>query len=337
MMLNKPASKSIALTDATWLEVTSEKVNKLKELTTFEGTFHQLNFTDEGLLGHYKVTLDDSILFLKIINLAASKTQMLAEEIVKHLFKTGTNTVRLLQNFPKINYTHNVMILGYPFIYGTYVEPQLENIGLVGSELGKMHLGLKKFNDTLTIEENSNRHLEFCISNIPKLLFQLKEANIDASAIKDTLCNLIKQELMSAAQPIHGDLNYGNILVSDDNQKIIFIDFEEATRSYFNPMVDVAMAIERFIKTRKCNQDDLLFEFKKNYINVTGEWFRTSSQLSNILRGLSARALLLLASINKEETNDWHIEERSKFLQLHQNAIINSDQLSIWSSTKDAI
>lgn len=335
-MLNKPASKSIALTDATWLEVTSNKANKLRELTKLEGTFHQLNFTDEGLVGHYKVNSDDGVLFIKIINLAARKTQILAEEISKHLFKTGTNTVSLLQDFPKVNYMHNIMILGYPFIYGTYVEPKLENISLVSSELGKMHLGLKKFNDTSTIEQNSNRHLEFCFSNAPKLLLQLKESNIDASAIKETIYSLMKQELMSTAQPIHGDLNYGNILVSDDDKKIIFIDFEEATRSYFNPMVDVAMVIERFIKTYKCNQDNLLVEFKKSYINVTGEWFKTSSQLSNILRSLSARALLLLASVNKDETNDWHNEERSKFLRLHQNAIINSAQLSILSNTKGA-
>ena len=136
---------------------------------------------------------------------------------------------------------------------------------------------------------------------------------------------------MRSPQVIHGDLNYGNVLTrDDDHEKIIFIDFEEASRSYFSPMIDVAMVIERFIVPSQNTPNTLLYEFKKNYTAVTGNWFENSDQLAGLLRSLSARALLLLESVADDEK--WRAEERFKFLTLHQNAIDNFRQLSSWST-----
>ena len=73
----------------------------------------------------------------------------------------------------------------------------------------------------------------------------------------------MRKSFMRSPQVIHGDLNYGNVLSCHGNDgKIIFIDFEEASRSYFNPMIDVAMIIERFIIPSQNSPNKLLDEFR---------------------------------------------------------------------------
>ena len=118
----------------------------------------------------------------------------------------------------------------------------------------------------------------------------------------------MRKSFMCSPQVIHGDLNYGNVLSHHDDGRVTFIDFEEASRSYFNPMIDVAMIIERFIIPSQNSHDNLLGAFKKNYTAITGKWFENSDQLAGLLRSLSARALLLLATEAIEE--EWRNAER---------------------------
>ena len=336
-MLNKPAEYSMDLNEARWLEVASDKANKLSHISKINGVFCQLKKNNEELFGHYKVTSGDDVLFIKIIALQSPSTHMMAERIAKHLVKSGIKTICSLPKFPIINNEYNLIILGYPFISCCYLKPDPETMGSVGTELGKLHLSLSQFTDSIAVKKNSKRHLEFCLSNKKKLYSELDNKQINAAKIRETIETIMVKEFISSPQLIHGDLNYGNILVSNPSKEVTFIDFEEATRSFFCPMVDVAMTIERFIRTQKIRQDDLFAEFKKNYINMTGDWFKTPAHLPNILRSLSARALLLLASMTPENSGDWSIKERSKFLKLHQDAIENSYQLSKWSSFEDTV
>ncbi len=336
-MLNKPAEYLIDFNEARWLEVPAEKANKLSHISKINGVFFQPNEKNEELFGYYKVISEDKVLFIKIMALQSTSTHVMAEKIAKHLVKSGIKTICCLPSFPIIDNEHNLIILGYPFISSCNLETDAVTMGLVGTALGKLHLSLSQFTDLITVKQNSKRHLEFCLSNKNKLYSELANKHINAAKIEETIETLMVNEFISNPQVIHGDLNYGNILVSNPSKEVTFVDFEEATRSFFNPMIDVAMTIERFIRTQKSKQDEAFLEFKKNYINMTGDWFKTSAQLPNILRSLSARALLLLASITPENSSDWQIKERSKFLKLHQNAIENSGRLSLWSRFEDTV
>ena len=224
-----------------------------------------------------------------------------------------------------------MFLLAYPFVETRYVKPTTTQMGLIGTELGKMHQVLIKSPDKSDIKQNSNKHFELCLSGTDLLCHNLKSLNANTSAIKETIDHLMRKSFMRSPQVIHGDLNYGNVLSCHGNEgKIIFIDFEEASRSYFNPMLDVAMIIERFIIPSQNSPNKLLDEFRSSYTAITGQWFENSDQLAGLLRSLSARALLLLASEAVEE--EWRNEERCKFLTLHQNAMDNFSQLSSWST-----
>ncbi len=335
-MFNKPAEYSMGSNEARWFEVEPDKANKLMHISKINGVFFQLNCNNKELCGHYKVISGDKVFFIKIMDVQSTSSHIMAERIAKHLVNSGIKTICSLPNFPIINNEHNLIILGYPFISCSYLETDPFRMGSVGTELGKLHLSLSQLTDSIIVKKNSKRHLDFCLSNKNKLYSELASKQTNTEKIKETIETLMVNEFISNPQVIHGDLNYGNILVSNPGKEVIFIDFEEATRSFFSPMVDVAMTIERFISPqKKISKEHLFIEFKKNYINMTGEWFETPAQLPNILRSLSARALLLLASKTPENSSDWQIKERSKFLKLHQDAVQNSDQLSLWSHSED--
>ena len=55
-------------------------------------------------------------------------------------------------------------------------------------------------------------------------------------------------------QPIHCDLNVGNLVRF--SQQPVFLDFEEASRSYLPPIFDVAKIIERFVLVREDIDDN---------------------------------------------------------------------------------
>ena len=330
-MLNRPSAKSVELDQAIWIPVNSDKAQKLHVLTGFEGSFYQLNEIVDSLTGVYSLKTEAENLLIKIIDASGQATQTCAEKIASHLFEKSIRTVRCLKGYPKYNRSHDLVVLIYPFIKNRYLKISPDNMRMLGAELGHLHQALKTFPDEDAIEETSKLHLERCLSNKDTLVKILTSIGVDTQFIEETIELKIADSFMSSPQIIHGDLNYSNILQSCHEKKpIIFIDFEEATRSYFTPLVDVAMIIERFIKITSAQYDDLLVSFKEGYINETGIWFNSPHHLTDILRSLSARALLLLASEHEKRDQTWRLKEQSKFLKLHHDAMLYHEHLANW-------
>jgi len=50
-----------------------------------------------------------------------------------------------------------------------------------------------------------------------------------------------------AAQMIHGDCNYTNVLIERSSARLTLIDFEESRAAWLHPAFDVAKTIERFV------------------------------------------------------------------------------------------
>ena len=116
--------------------------------------------------------------------------------------------------------------------------------------------------DKSDIKQNSNKHFDLCLSGTDLLYHNLKSLNANTSAVKETIDHLMRKSFMCSPQVIHGDLNYGNVLSHHDDGRVTFIDFEEASRSYFNPMIDVAMIIERFIIPSQNSPNKLLMNLE---------------------------------------------------------------------------
>ena len=304
----------------------------LSQITGLSGVYYQLNYTNDILDGHYKLITSKQTLFLKVTNINDSEAHIIAEKNKPFLYENNINTLQCIEGFPENQFRAWGVSVSLPLyrdpLCKTHNSP---NGSGLGPNLANASSSYKKIPDKSDIKQNSNKHFELCLSGTDLLCHNLKSLNANTSAIKETIDHLMRKSFMRSPQVIHGDLNYGNVLSCDDDDgKIIFIDFEEASRSYFNPMIDVAMIIERFIIPSQNSPNKLLDEFRSSYTAITGQWFENSDQLAGLLRSLSARALLLLASEAVEE--EWRNEERCKFLTLHQNAMDNFSQLSSWST-----
>ena len=332
-MLNKPSAKFITLNPPIWLDLPSLKVKKIVHLTGFDGEFYQLNYLTDGLIGSYKVIRKSGSLFVKIVSLEAYETQKLSEKISLFLKESGLGTVNCVANFPQISDKLGIAVMAYPFIENNYICVSPEAMHLLGVELGKVHQALRQLPYQQEITANSYDYFMSCLNHKSTLYDKLEKMGADTPSLKETIEHFLVANFMSSAQIIHGDMNYGNILVSSyDTQKLTFIDFEESSRSYFNPMLDIAMIIERFIQTKHCRQDDLVDALKDGYINSTGRWFANPQQLTQMLRSLSARALLLLSMEMALKVQTWHGEEFLKFLTLHEKAIVDNEKMMSWSS-----
>ena len=225
-MLNKPSAKFITLNPPIWLDLPSLKVKKIVHLTGFDGEFYQLNYLTDGLIGSYKVT------------------QKLSEKISLFLKESGLGTVNCVANFPQISDKLGIAVMAYPFIENNYICVSPEAMHLLGVELGKVHQALRQLPYQQEITANSYDYFMSCLNHKSTLYDKLEKMGADTPSLKETIEHFLVANFMSSAQIIHGDMNYGNILVSSyDTQKLTFIDFEESSRSYFNPMLDIAMII----------------------------------------------------------------------------------------------
>jgi Ser/Thr protein kinase RdoA (MazF antagonist) len=95
-----------------------------------------------------------------------------------------------------------------------------------------------------------------------------------------------------AGQVLHGDLNPGNILITDVGS-ICFCDFEDAIHTYGSPVIDLAIIVERLLLSRG---EAVIATFLRTYQKLAAPVARTGWLVDSLkLINLRAAALLLLA------------------------------------------
>jgi Ser/Thr protein kinase RdoA (MazF antagonist) len=134
-------------------------------------------------------------------------------------------------------------------------------------------------------------------------------------------------------QVIHGDLNFHNIIFDKETQTPVILDFEDCNHSFFSPLYDIAMLLERYVLLKHIGDNQkyklgisLLSHFDKTYFY--------GDQLYNMLLFISVRSLLILATIfyqkdtvNKKELQKFidhikNIEQSKKLLNKIQREIL---------------
>ncbi|MBO6788927.1 MAG: phosphotransferase [Dinoroseobacter sp.] len=332
--LNKPAFENFGVRSAQWIRQPATIEAKLSRALQIGGSYSKLDTPQEGLLGHYKVTTPGSTVFIKIIRPNKARRQLAADRLAGQLQAGGFLVSATLDNNPR-PIDHDHVALTYDYIAGEYLPHTEHAIAKLGHALGCLHRELGQLTCANEVRQRCTARWENLLTQKETLKHLVNESAVTAS-VKESVLSSIEQNitdhLRRSPQMIHGDLNYGNVLLARrSGSPVVFLDFEEAIEAHYSPLFDVAMVIERFILNASSDQDLLLSAFREAYRKAGGGWFSTDAPLAGMLKGLALRALLILTASHTLGWAKWKEKEWLKFCELHEKAVQNDLLLTRWS------
>jgi len=332
--LSKPAFEGLGGQNAQWVRQPPEIETKLSEALSINGSCSKLDTPQDGLLGHYRVTTPDGLVFAKVLQPQKAERQIAADSLIREIASERFLLSMSLDRSPR-PIDNDLCIMTYNYIPGASLPHTAQALWKLGEALGCLHLELGELRCSAEIHRRCTSRWDVLMRHKNALERNIYDKVGDISArqsIVDSLDQNVTDHLSTSPQVIHGDLNYGNVLLDlKPGGKIAFLDFEEATESFYSPLFDVAMVIERFILTASTDKEALLHAFCEAYRAAGGGWFSNDVQLSDMLKGLAIRALLVLTASREAGWPDWKEQEWRKFVGLHQSAVDSDETLKRWS------
>lgn len=172
-----------------------------------------------------------------------------------------------------------------PWVASRHVDAHVDPVRLAEAVAG-LHRLLSCLPDTVKVQQRALQRREA----LQNRLFGVSSG--PAARILD--CTGHNLDLMDdlEGQVLHGDLNPGNILVTDSGS-IRFCDFEDAIHTYGSPLIDLAIIVERLLLSR---DETALTTFLRTYQRLASPVARAGWLVDSLkLINLRAAALLLLA------------------------------------------
>jgi len=281
--------------------------------------------------GYYNVVENQgSGYFIKILSTETEAQQSESDRMARWLRQEGVKTSCIIAGFPKRVSNSDYLILAYDNINGHFVKKNINELALIGSALGNLHTVIKDCKWSSLVKKSGFKRHETLINRLIDIKNGKTFHGIPAEA-HNLLCHVDKDilsVLIEDPQVIHGDLNYGNILIQENTADVVFLDFEDSWSAWFSPLMDVAFVIERFALVSSENESlELSKAFTKAYFSITNLSFNYDEQLSDILRAMSVRAMLLLSFIVEPDVQEVYINEWKKFFDLYHQTIAKADLL----------
>lgn len=276
----------------------------------------------QELVGYYKISGPENA-FVKIISNKHSDSHFASEKVATWLCKSGVETNSVRAGFPKRLNNHEAQIFVYDYIDYEFTSADPEQLRVIGEGLGAMHALLREYPERQEVKSKglvNNQMLRQRLLNIQQGKWECKTL----SAVTEILCrtDVADLDLMDDhAQMIHGDMNYGNILIDKNSGRPVFIDFEDSVRSWLTPLYDLAFIMQRFILIREETN-------RKQLLNALVQGYRNNNRIQNvqredalyaIYRMISIRSMLLL-SLLPEEDQMFYRDEYEKFVWLFNDS-----------------
>jgi thiamine kinase-like enzyme len=309
-----------------WTELDHSLNSQLMELTKIKGKFLRLKSRVCPPLGYYKIINPESgALFLKILKQEDIKSQRYADHIARWLSDRGVKTNCLAEEVPRLLQL-DLSALVYPYLEGRYALPSVSDMALLGASVAFLHQQLNKCPWHGEIKAQGIERQKKLAAVLKQTKHRLPKNSEIPTAVSSLLVTDVEQDLLDVLtdhpQVVHGDLNFGNILFDKAGTEITFLDFEDTCAAWFSPLMELSMVLERFALIEDDEKSLVLSRSVYDaYKRSGGEEFQHESQLSDILRALSVRALLTLTLVS--QSGRWNVaeEEWNKFLMLYHQAV----------------
>jgi len=256
-------------------------------------------------LGHYRVTVGGRVLFIKVLAEDQDPTQVLAESLALAAARRGGPALAASCAIPAAD---GAAIRVYPYIDARFADATPQDADALGATLARLHDALPRGDDLAEIVSRRTRERT-------DLLERRRRAVLTGEGpcgpAPDRLAALAGRfepgRFVAVGRVIHGDANPGNILVDRKTGRPTFIDFETATVSALDPVVDVATVLQRTILIRPLSREErgrLSARLTASYLDASrrpgaspsdGQADAFAGRVAEALSWLCARNLCLLA------------------------------------------
>ncbi len=288
----------------------------------------RLEFDNKNTLA-YRLNTDEKQHLVKIIHEVDQQQTIDGIELQNQAYENGVATVfsviktnltpPLIAGFSLPNSVSAVIT---PFLDHSYFkkgyEPQL------AIETVKLHRFLENHEQKNIWTLNTNKRLDKLSETLTKIRsgqmnLPIPRKDIDFIFNYENLDFCCLNEIRS---PLHGDLNYTNVLLS--GSKVLFVDFEDVYHSVLPPRFELAYLIERlfFVNSESSKEAFKRSQtFLQEYINNSSspERFKNIDWLNTVL-SINLRSLCVLGFIQSSNITI-PIEEFEKFVFLFNKAL----------------
>lgn len=256
----------------------------------------------KGIRGFYQLlTSDDGPdLFLKVVPPERAEQLLAADRVASLLAGQGLPVTHLHDNI--ITLASGDLLLSQDLLYGRNAHADQADMKRLGTLLARLHSQLIKLSDTAAIRKASQQR-DRTLAEARDDQALLTKLDYRADEVRACIAEQDPTLPSDHAQPLHGDLNLGNLLFVEPDGRPILLDFEDSLHNWHSPKMDLAMALERFVLVR-CSNDVQALTLGRalfdGYRQVGGQLDWSTGELGETLRTLSVRALLLLAQRHAE-------------------------------------
>jgi hypothetical protein len=257
--------------------------------------------------------------FVKVVPPGRGRRMIVADrlsaEVARHL-PAEERGPRLLEGFPRrlslegSGYGH-AWVLAYPWIDAEPPEPRTDALRALGGALARVHAALRRSKRAAAVRHRSRKRLAMLHATVERM-----QHDREASEAVRPFLPLLERFDGPGTQPLHGDINKGNVLLGPDRASCRILDYETGLYTIAPPGFDVAFAIERIaIQSGHGSERQAVLDLLASYSReARATPFGVDEDLPLLMALSSVRGLLLIAAA-EIATGRVDRAERDKFLR----------------------
>lgn len=250
---------------------------------------------DDGALGGFYRLDAAEPLFLKVVPVEHLQRQLRAADVARHLAGHGVATPVPLDGYPR-PLADGLTLFAFPYLEARFATSSTDDLRAIGAGLARLHLALADAPHEAEVRDRSRRRDLY--------LEELRQRLVEGRGLLPEFHDVLASGTTSIpdagpAQAVHGDPNAANVMFPLAGGAPWFVDFEDCAHSWHAPVLDVAMALERFVLVRTEDEDDTVNRAEvllAGYREVAPLAIPRGSLLAT-LTALAVRATVLLAAL----------------------------------------
>lgn len=330
MLLKNPTWAGLYPKKPEFTPIQDDIAQALLAVLNVSGQVYSVTFDRENC-HHYVIRLkQEQIFYIKLIEMESMSHQAEADQIAKWTKRQGLNVCETLFIKEMSVGMKKWALFAYPYIKGRPFFESQQEISVLAQAVSKLHIVLKDHPDSYVWQENTLARFSVLEDIRVQLAAGQHDVGVSTKAVV-ALANRVDLDIFrepELSQCLHGDLNPGNIIFSD-NEQVYFFDFEDVHHSYLPVITELAYVLERFILVRieSANEAVALGTlFLKNY-RINGDFFYTPTRHNKLLEMLILKSICTLIYCREQGFNVIR-QEWDKFFMLLKKAEVFQPLLS---------